>query len=168
MELDLRHALAKKIGFTLVELMIVVSIIGILASIAIPQFADMIRKSQEGATKGSLGAVRSALNIYYADMEGQYPSNLYALTSTGKYLTAFPTIYAPYYHSSSNSVWSTVNGSPNSPPYPDFQASTGLWVFLSADSLPMSSFPSGPSIAPASVFVGCTHTDTKGTAWDSY
>ena len=58
--------------------MIVVAIIGILAAIAIPKFADLIRKSQEGATKGSLGALRSALTIYYGDMEGVYPA-----TSTG-------------------------------------------------------------------------------------
>ncbi|MDD5688057.1 MAG: prepilin-type N-terminal cleavage/methylation domain-containing protein [Elusimicrobia bacterium] len=62
-----------KKGFTLIELMIVVAIIGILAAIAIPKFADLIRKSKEGATKGSLGALRSALTIYYGEMEGTYP-----------------------------------------------------------------------------------------------
>ena len=63
-----------KKGFTLIELMIVVAIIGILAAIAIPKFADLIRKSKEGATKGSLGALRSALTIYYGEQEGVYPS----------------------------------------------------------------------------------------------
>ena len=60
----------KKKGFTLIELMIVVAIIGILAAIAIPKFADLIRKSNEGATKGNLGSVRSALSIYFADNDG--------------------------------------------------------------------------------------------------
>ena len=41
-------------GFTLVELMIVVAIIGVLAAVAIPKFADMLEKSREGATKGNL------------------------------------------------------------------------------------------------------------------
>ena len=63
-------------GFTLIELMIVVAIIGILAAIAIPKFANLIRKSGEGASKGNVGSIRSALSIYYGDMEGQYPSNL--------------------------------------------------------------------------------------------
>jgi len=68
-----------KKGFTLIELMIVVAIIGILAAIAIPKFADLIKKSKEGATKGSLGALRSALTIYYGEQEGMYP---YPMTGT--------------------------------------------------------------------------------------
>lgn len=66
--------LRSKKGFTLVELMIVVAIIGILAGIAIPRYMNFIRRSKEGATKGNLGAIRSALNIYYSDLEGIFPA----------------------------------------------------------------------------------------------
>src|SRR5579872_6907116 len=87
-----------KTGFTLIELMIVVAIIGILAAIAIPQFANLVAKSQEGATKGNLGTLRSALSIYYGDTEGFYPvdnisgtsGNNGALTTNSKYLQGIP------------------------------------------------------------------------------
>src|ERR1700674_37573 len=85
-------------AFTLIELMIVVAIIGILAAIAIPKFASLIRKSSEGATKGQLGSIRSALSIYYGDMEGQFPNTWYALTISGKYLAAIPIAKTPNYH----------------------------------------------------------------------
>ena len=63
----------KQKGFTLVELMIVVAIIGVLAAVAIPKFADMLEKSREGATKGNLSAIKSAVSNYYADQQGNYP-----------------------------------------------------------------------------------------------
>ena len=66
--------LRSKKGFTLVELMIVVAIIGILAGIAIPRYMNFVRRSKEGATKGNIGAIRSALNIYYSDTEGIFPA----------------------------------------------------------------------------------------------
>ena len=50
-------------GFTLIELMIVVAIIGILAAIAIPKFAQMLEKSREGATEGQLG--KSQIGVLY-------------------------------------------------------------------------------------------------------
>jgi prepilin-type N-terminal cleavage/methylation domain-containing protein len=53
----------KQKGFTMIELMIVVAIIGILAAIALPKFADMIEKSREGSTKGNIGALKSANSI---------------------------------------------------------------------------------------------------------
>jgi len=69
-------------GFTLVELMIVVSIIGLLAAVAIPKFGDMLEKAREGATKSGQSAIRSAISTYFADQVGVYPLNLDTTTFT--------------------------------------------------------------------------------------
>jgi len=60
-------------GFTLVELMIVVAIIGILAGIAVPRYLNFVQRAKEGATKANLGALRSAINIYFSDNGFSYP-----------------------------------------------------------------------------------------------
>src|SRR5947208_1400171 len=85
-------------GFTLIELAIVVAIIGILAAIAIPQYANLVAKSQEGTAKGNLGTMRSALSVYYGDMDGTYPvdvGNLNSLTASSKYLQVIPLVALP-------------------------------------------------------------------------
>ncbi len=75
-------------AFTLIELMIVVAIIGILAAIAIPRFAQMLEKSREGSTKGDLGSIKSAVSIYYGDSQGIWPTTLQSFTgyAFSKYL----------------------------------------------------------------------------------
>jgi prepilin-type N-terminal cleavage/methylation domain-containing protein len=70
-------------GFTLIELMIVVAIIGILAAIAIPRFAQMLEKSREGSTKGNLGSLKSAASIYYGDSQGIWPTTLNSISIYG-------------------------------------------------------------------------------------
>jgi general secretion pathway protein G len=71
----------KEKGFTLIELMIVVAILATLAAIAIPKFTLMVEKSREGATKGNLGAMRSAASLYYGNSNGFWPTTLQSTAS---------------------------------------------------------------------------------------
>ncbi|MBU1153006.1 prepilin-type N-terminal cleavage/methylation domain-containing protein [bacterium] len=75
-KIDYKNNIPDKSGFTLIELMIIIAIIGILSVIAIPKFVDLVDKAREAATKGNLGALRSAIAIYYGDNEGTYPYRL--------------------------------------------------------------------------------------------
>jgi len=56
-------------GFTLVELMIVVAIIGILAAIAIPNFLEFRLKAKTSEAKSNLGAIHSTEVAYFAEWE---------------------------------------------------------------------------------------------------
>jgi general secretion pathway protein G len=67
-------------GFTLIEILLVVVIIGILAAVAVPRFAGRIAQSQESAARASLQAIAVALDMYEVD-HGRYPNSLNELVS---------------------------------------------------------------------------------------
>ncbi|MBI5597905.1 MAG: DUF2330 domain-containing protein [Elusimicrobia bacterium] len=114
-------------------------------------FSNLIRKSNEGATRGNLGQIRGALSIYYGDKDGLYPAELDALTKTGKsglpYLEKIHAAKTPPHHPDSSQVR-----------YGKDIDDSGGWLYnnLKGDG----DF--------GELRVNCTHTDTKGSAWDSY
>ncbi len=75
-------------GFTLLELLIVITIIGILATIAMPQLKDMPRRAAEAVLKTDLRTMRDCIDQYYGD-KGHYPPSLDELVKTG-YLHKLP------------------------------------------------------------------------------
>ena len=67
--------LANAKGFTLIELMIVVVIIGILAAIAIPNFISMQDRAKEGAVKSNMHTLQLAMEDYAVQNDGVYATN---------------------------------------------------------------------------------------------
>lgn len=75
-------------GFTLLELIVVVAIIGILAGIALPNFKNAIVQAKEATLKENLFRLRDVIDQYYVD-KGQYPPSLETLVEAG-YLRKVP------------------------------------------------------------------------------
>lgn len=63
-------------GFTLIEFMIVVVIIGILAAIAVPNFILMQNRAREGSTKASMETIQMAVEDYAVKHDFAYPSSI--------------------------------------------------------------------------------------------
>lgn len=141
-------------GFTLIELMLVVAIIGLLAAIALPKFADLVIKAKEAAIRGKLGTVRSAISIYYADNDGTYPfdlnhnANVALRPMVPKYLDEFPSIQIP-----------TV---PSHLPCP-FTSATAFIGDAEMDAPPLRGW--AYNRLNGEVRVNCSHTDSKGSIW---
>ena len=75
-------------GFTLVELLVVISMISILAAMGVVQYRNSVRRTEEATLKKDLFEMRDVIDQYYAD-KGKYPSSLDALVSDG-YMRKIP------------------------------------------------------------------------------
>jgi len=78
----------KRDGFTLLELMIVIAIMGILVTLAQPSFKAAVTKSREAALRENLFNLRSVIDQYYAD-NAAYPNSLNDLVDKG-YMRSIP------------------------------------------------------------------------------
>lgn len=77
-----------KPGFTLIEIIIVLSIIGILVGLALPQYRNSVLRARETVLKENLFTLRKLIDQYHQD-KGKYPLSLQMLVQDG-YLRSIP------------------------------------------------------------------------------
>lgn len=137
----------RTVGFTLLELMITIAVIGTLLAVALPKFANAVKVANEGGTRGSLGVMRSSLTIYYGDNEGSYPTDLSPLLTPGnRYLSQAMAVFTAEHGKNKAVSYVSEPG----------DGDTGYWAYVNA----------GGDVGK--IYIECTHTDSKGTAWNQY
>ena len=158
MKLCKRAQNKKEHGFTLIELMIVVAIIGILAALALPKFAQLVEKSREAATKGNMNAMIGSISIYYGDKEGIWPQKLSDSDNPGvtftDYLEKVPMVKAT--HSGIGS-----SGTAESPSADTVEYSTVETISSAGTGWKYSDLT-------GHVFVNSNVTDSKGVPYSTY
>jgi general secretion pathway protein G len=75
-------------GFTIIEILVVLAMISILATLAMAQYRNGVTHARESVLKSDLFNLRDAIDQYYAD-KGQYPTTLDALVTDG-YIRKIP------------------------------------------------------------------------------
>ena len=84
-----RRQKSRESGFTLIELMVVMLIIGVLMTLAVPRYTSAIKNAKEAVLKEDLHVIRNAIDSYTMDKQ-KAPQSLQDLVDSG-YLKSIPT-----------------------------------------------------------------------------
>ena len=87
---DKKMKIQKKSGFTLVEIMIVVAIIGLLAAIAIPSFLNARRRSMASSCQNNLRQISGAMDQYEIDHNSTHPGSMAEMVGSTLYIKVTP------------------------------------------------------------------------------
>jgi len=146
-------------GYTLGELMLVVAIISLLASILEPKIVGQIILARESVVMGDLGSVRGAVSIYYANTEGFFPNDLnLGLTAGAQYMSALPYLSVPEVDAQDNPGFNATNqvisGDGTTPAFGVFASGVdGGYYFINSGG------------QDGNEYVDWPYNDTKGQPW---
>jgi general secretion pathway protein G len=104
-------------GFTMIEMLIVMTLVVILGGMSLVQYRNSVRRAEEAALKENLFRMRDAIDQFYAD-KNKYPSDLSELVSEG-YVRELP--MDPFTRSKDS--WQTVAAEPD----PNNPSATGIF-----------------------------------------
>ncbi len=139
-------------GFTLVELLIVVIILGILAAVVIPQFNTAAAESKEAALASNLATIRQAIELYKVQHNDTFPGATIVtqLTTQTDATGAAGTKYGPYIRNSfpanpidNSSAVATAAAMPGAP------TAAGGWIYATGNGEFRANVAgAGPSLTP--------------------
>ncbi len=137
-------------GFSLVELVIVIVIIGVLAAIAIPRFSRASEGASLSAVKGDLAVLRNSLEMYSAEHANNYPEFATFTAQMTTYSNAAGTTAAAY--------------NATTAPYGPYLRSVPVMKYGGANSAVLQEQTGVPS-AEADATGGWLYDDTTGSIW---
>lgn len=164
-----------KRGFTLVELVLTVTIIGILFAILIPEYSKVIARARDAQTIGDLAILRMTLGMYYSD-HLTYPSFPPPWNQPAGYSSLLENALVPlyirripdalldgWYHPATNRVFNVWNMTGL---HEDGITDTGDgWRY---DANPFDISPSSVSLSFGDISVLCYHVNAQSKNWQGY